>query len=193
LDAVGVVLALVITGQAWALVERTPDWRNDRTLAESSVRAHPGNPYALYSLGKQALDDGDLEQADAMLARAAVGDPRSWRTPNAICVLRLRQGRLDEGFAACEGSIARNPNNPRAWVNLASIEVNRRRWAEALAAALRAVELKPHFAEARYLAAVSAANLGRLDLTHEHLRAGLQEEPSHPRLLHLQRQLEGRR
>jgi Flp pilus assembly protein TadD len=189
----GVVMAVAAAGQAWATVTRCPAWRNDRTLAEASVRAHPDNPYALYSLGMMALDAHNLDEAEPLLLRALRGNPLSWRTPNAICVLRLRQGRLVEARASCERSLALNPKNPRAWVNLASVDVKQRDWERAMAASLRAVEIKPHFAEARYLAAVSAANLGRRSEAHEHLRAGLEQDPSHVGLLDLQRQLERRR
>ena len=192
-DVVGAALAFVTAGQAWALLERCPDWRDDRTLVEASVRAHPANPYALYSLGTMALNDNDLQSAESLLLQAAKGNPKSWRTPNAICVLRLRQGRLEEARAACDQSIERNPDNPRVWVNAASVEVNRKNWPVARSEALRAVALKPQFAEAHYLVAVSAANLGRMDEARAHLGAGLAEDPTHVGLVNLQRQMDSRR
>lgn len=192
-DMAGVALALATLGQAVALVSRIPDWRDDRTLAEASIRAHPDNPYALYTLGAMAIEDNDLERAEPLLMRAAQGNPLCWRTPNAICVLRLRQGRYTEARAACQRSITFHPLNPRGWVNLASIYVNEKKWAQAKQASLRAVEIKPFFPEARYLAAVSHANLGELAAAQEHLEAGLAEDPNHPRLLDLQRQMRNRR
>lgn len=193
LDVVGLALATATLAQALALVSRIPDWRDDRTLAEASLRAHPDNPYALYTLGAMAIEDNDLERAEPLLMRAAQGNPLCWRTPNAICVLRLRQGRYAEAQAACLRSISFHPLNPRGWVNLASVYVNEKKWAQAKQAALKAVEIKPFFPEARYLAAVSHANLGELDTARQHLEAGLAEDPTHPRLLDLQRQMQHRR
>jgi tetratricopeptide (TPR) repeat protein len=192
-DVIGVVLSVTTLGQALALVNRTPDWRDDRTLAEASIRSHPDNPYALYTLGAMAIEEDDLERAEPLLMRAAQGNPLCWRTPNAICVLRLRQGRYAEAQTACLRSISFHPLNPRGWVNLASVYVNEKKWVQAKQASLKAVEIKPFFPEARYLAAVSHANLGELPAAQEHLEAGLEEDPTHPRLLDLQRQMRNRR
>jgi tetratricopeptide (TPR) repeat protein len=186
-------LALYAGAQALWVVARTADWRSDRTLAEASLRAHPGNPYASYFLGKLALEAWELGRAEPLLLQAARGNPNSWRSHNALCVLRMRQRRLDEAGVACDRTIALNPNNPRAWLNAASVEVNRQRWAIALPHAERALQLKAHFPETHYLGAVSAANLGQLARAQEHLRLGLSQAPGHPRLLDLQRQFEQRR
>lgn len=182
-------LAVIALGQAWAVQLRCPDWRDDRSLAEASLRAHPGNPYALYVLGTLALDEENLAEAERSLVPALRGNPRSWQVANALCVLRLRQGRLDEALAACQRSTALNPRNPRAWSNTASVYVNARQWEPALAAALRSVALKPHYPEGRYVAAVAAANLGNLRLANEHLEAGLRQNPGNARLLELKRRL----
>jgi Flp pilus assembly protein TadD len=179
-------------GQSWALIRRIPDWKDDRSLAEASLRAHPNNPYALYYLGYLAIGDNDLGRAEPLLVEAARGNPRCWRTANAICVLRLRQGRYREAQASCERSLAIHGDNPRAWVNLASVYVNEKRWLPALEASLEAVARKPFFPEARYLAAVSYANLGDLERAREQMDAGFAEEPKHPGLLDLQRQMDAR-
>jgi tetratricopeptide (TPR) repeat protein len=188
----GAVVAVAIVGQSWALIRRIPDWKDDRSLAEASLRAHPNNPYALYYLGYLAIGDNDLGRAEPLLVEAARGNPRCWRTANAICVLRLRQGRYREAQASCERSLAIHGDNPRAWVNLASVYVNEKRWLPALEASLEAVARKPFFPEARYLAAVSYANLGDLERAREQMDAGFAEEPKHPGLLDLQRQMDAR-
>jgi tetratricopeptide (TPR) repeat protein len=190
---VAAVFVLAGIGQAWALVRRTGDWTNDHTLAEASVRAHPNNPYALYVLGYESLESEDLVRADALLARAEQGNPKCWRTPNAICVLRLRQRRLAEAMPACQRSIALHPGNPRAWANLAAVHVHLKQWEQALEAARQSVQLKPHYAEGCYLAAVSAANLARMAEAEVHLHRGLQEDPAHRGLLELQRAMNARR
>ena len=186
----GAVFVVYGIGQAWALVARTDDWRNDRTLAEASIRAHPDNPYSLYVLGRQALDEGALDRAEALLVRAERGNVRSWRTPNALCVLWLRRKQYSRALDACHQSLELHPENPRAWVNLASVHVQLGHWDHAFAAAGRSLEIKPHYAEGRYLAAVSAANLGRMAEAHEHLRAGLKEDPKHRGLMQLKRQMD---
>ncbi len=186
---VGAAVALASLGQAWALARRIPDWKDDKTLAEASARSHTNNPYALYTLGTMAIDGGDLDRAERLLLVAADGNPRCWRTANALCVLRMRQGRYGEALPQCQRSLAIHGSNPRAWVNLASVHVNEKRWQLALETSLKAVEVKPFFPEARYLAAVSYANLGDLDRAREHLAVGLAEDPTHAGLIDLQAQM----
>lgn len=189
--ALGVVAILGV--ELWLNVGHFADWHDDAALARSSLASSPGNPYALYWLGSAAVRQGDLATADKLLSDSIARDGRSWRTWNAICVLRLRQNRLDEAEKACRAGLERHPINPRGWVNLASIGVHRRDWHAVDVAASRAVELKPGFAEARYLAAVAAANLGRFDDAERHLASGLALEPNDARLRDLERQLAARR
>lgn len=166
------------------------DWRDDNSLAVSSLASNPENAYALYFLGSEAAQQGQLQEADALLARSMAANPRSWRTWNAVCYLRLHQDRLPEAEQACRETIGLFGLNPRAWVNLASVYVRAQRWNDALSSADRAVALKPRFAEAHYLAGVSAANLGLYPLAASHVAAGLSADGSHPRLLVLQSELE---
>ena len=186
-STLGAALAL-----AWGVCTQlhARDWRDDDTLAKSSLASDPENPYALYWLGSDAAQHGQLEKADQLLARSIARNPGSWRTWNAICFLRLRQDRLAEAEPACKEAIERHPLNPRAWVNLASVYVRGGRWQEALTSADRALVLKPGYAEAHYLAAVSAANLGLYPVASSHVEAGLRVEGTHTRLLALQGDLE---
>jgi tetratricopeptide (TPR) repeat protein len=184
------IATVLCMAEGWVTLRHAPDWRNDESLAESSLKSTPGNPYSLYVLGSWAAMRGDLERADALLARSLEGNAGSWRTWNAICFLRLHQGRLTEGEAACKEAVARHPKNPRSWVNLASIYVQAGRWEPALLAAAQALAVKPRYAEARYLAAVSAANLGAIDVARAHIAKGLLTDPRHERLRDLERQID---
>jgi tetratricopeptide (TPR) repeat protein len=186
-SAVGTMLA-VACSISIALHARS--WRNDSALAESSLASDPENPYALYLLGSDAAQRGQLEKADDLLTRAMAHNPGSWRTWNALCYLRLHQDRLAEAEPACKKAIELNVVNPRAWLNLASVHVRAGRWNDALTSADRALALKPNYAEAHYLAGVSAANLGLYPLAAAHVRTGLATEPSNPRLLAFKADLE---
>lgn len=181
--------ALAVAG---ALVTRTHarDWRDDTTLAFSSLAADPENPYALYWLGSDAAQRGRLDEADALLGRALARNRESWRIWNAVCYLRLNQNRLAEAERACGHASRLFDANPRIWVNLASVYVREQRWSDALPSAERALVLRPGYVEAHYLAGVSSANLGLYAAAEAHARAGLAEEPSHARLLALQAELD---
>jgi tetratricopeptide (TPR) repeat protein len=182
-------MAVLGTCEAWVTVRRAPDWHDDDTLAASSLANSPGNPYALYWIGSMAAQRGDLATADDLLAQSLHNNPDSWRTWNAICYLRLHQNRLDEAEQACREGLVRHPENPRGWVNLASVYVQRARWRDAAFAAERAVLLKSRYGEARYLAAAAAANLGNLDRARLHLAKGIEVDPGNVRLRDLERQL----
>lgn len=186
-SAVGTAVA-VACSISTALHARS--WRNDGTLAESSLASDPENPYALYLLGSDAAQRGQLEVADDLLSRAMAHNPESWRTWNAVCYLRLHQERLAEAERACKKTIDLYARNPRAWLNLASVYVRAGRWNAALASADHALTLKPGYAEAHYLAGVSAANLGLYPVAAAHVREGLDAEPSNPRLLAFKADLE---
>ena len=56
-------------------------------------------------------------------------------------------------------------------------------------AATRAVAIKPHYAEAHYLLAVTAANQRDFAAATHHLRRGLALDPKHPGLNRLAEQL----
>jgi hypothetical protein len=185
-SALGSALAV-----AWAIATgvHARDWRDDASLAASSLASDPENPYALYWLGTDAAQHGELAKADDLLTRSIARNPGSWRTWNAVCYLRLQESRLAEAERACKQTIGLNERNPRGWLNLASVYVRSDRWSDALASADRALALKPGFAEAHYLAGVSAANLGSFPLAKAHVDAGLRSAPSHPRLLALQGEL----
>jgi hypothetical protein len=177
---------------AWAICTclHSRAWRNDASLAESSLASSPENPFALYLLGSDAAQHGHLARADDLLARSMARNPGSWRTWNAVCYLRLHQNRLVEAESACERTIDLRAANPRAWVNLASVYVRERRWNDAMASADRALMLKPSYAEAHYVAGASAANLGFYERAASHVEAGLSVEHAHPGLLLLKSELD---
>ncbi len=169
---------------------RTLDFRDDRALYEASLRTHPDGVHALTGLGALAAEQKRLDEADALLARALAREPGNWRALSALCYVRLHQNRLLDGEAACVQSGAVNGSNPRVWVNLATLYVRRRAWDKALAAAEHALAVRPVYAEARYLAAVSLANLGRLPEAAAELHEALAVDPKHAGANDLAKQLE---
>jgi protein O-mannosyl-transferase len=183
--AVGLLLS-----EGWSTVRRSAAWRDDTVLARASLASNPGNAYALCSLGSMAAQRGDLDAADALLADSLDRNRDAWRTWDAICFVRLHQGRLDEAERACREGLDRLPENPRGWVNLASIYVRAKRWHDASFAAEHAVKLKARYGEARYLAAAAAANLGNMEQARAHLARGLEADPDNPRLRDLERQFQ---
>ena len=161
---------------------RIPDWRDQKSLVDASIAAHPDNYYAESVAAILAIEEGDLDAAEGHVDRSLAVRP-SWRALNAACVIELRRDRLANAEKRCLESAAIHPGNPRVWANLASVYARGSRWEPSLESALRALECKPGYAEAHYLAAVASANLRNFPQAEEHLRAGLASEPDHPGLL----------
>ncbi len=172
---------------------RLLDWKNDRTLYEASLRDNPSNPYPMYALGYLDALEGNFSSADLRLTRSLALRPRSWRTLNALCYVRLHQHEPATAEELCERSLALEASNPRAWINLASTRVNQRHWAAGRDAAEQAVAMKPRSAEARYLRAACLANMGALDAARDDLRVALEVEPTHAGARSLAAQLDTRR
>ncbi len=168
-----------------------PAWQDRESLARSMVAAHPESAHAHYLVGYLALERQDLVEADARLSRS-LALSRSWRALDAACVLELRRGRLEIAERYCLESAADKGDNPRVWLNLASVYVTGGHWMKALDASERALALKRRYPEADYLAGASATNLGRLALAGTHVEAGLRAAPTHRGLLRLQDELRRR-
>lgn len=171
--------AFTLTASTAASVLRLDDWRDEPSLFEASLRAHPGNPYALYALGELEVVRGEYERGDELLRASIESGPRPWRALNALCYSLLNQNRLDEGAVHCERSLAINGRDPRTWINLASIRVRQKRWQEGLDYARIGRKYRARYAESHYLAAISLANLGRIAEAREELEEALALEPTH--------------
>jgi tetratricopeptide (TPR) repeat protein len=80
---------------------------------------------------------------------------------------------------ACRKSVRGATLDPSPWVNLASVLARQRRWTETIPVAQRALFLKKEHAEARYLVAVSLANLGRIPEAAQEAHRVLSLQPDH--------------
>jgi hypothetical protein len=172
--------------------QRVGEWRDEDTLFHATLAREPDNFYALYWLGARAAQDGHWEQARDLLDRSLAVEPRSYRTHDALCFLDLNVGRLREAEAECSESLSLHAGNPRAWVNLASTYLRARAWPACIDAATRAVDVKPHYAEAHYLRAVCLANAGHIPEAIDENRAALGIDPTHSGALSLASQMRAR-
>jgi len=175
----GTFTGLLFVAWTWVGYLRLQDWRDDRSLTLASLRAHPGNPYALYALGEQAVLAGNHAEGDELLRQAIATGPRPWRALNALCYSLLRQRRYDEGAPFCIDSLAINGRDPRAWVNLATIRARQKRWDEALEYARSSLRYRKRYAEAHYLIAVALANLNQMPEALRELGEALRLDPEH--------------
>lgn len=177
--SVGVVAGVVWCSLGWAAALRAEDWRDERSLFLSSLRTNPSNHIAHRSLAAIAARESRFDEANEHVQRAVALAPGDWRSWNVACLVQLNRNELVQAEAACRRSLSQFDGDPSPWVNLASVHVRARRWAEAVEAADRALHLAPNKAEARYLRAVSLANLGRIQEAVSEVARVLELQPDH--------------
>lgn len=168
-----------LVADAGIVVARARDFRDERSFYAASLRAHPGNPYALYALGEIEAIAGDLAAAEPLLERAVATAPKPWRPLTSLCFVRLRQGRLGEAEDLCRRAIAINGSAAYAWTNLAAAYASAGAWTDALDAAREAARHRTRGAEATYLEGLALANLGDLAAAADACARALAVDPSH--------------
>lgn len=131
------------------------------TMAHTSA-SPPGTPAAGSKDLAQAIDHlrhERLEEAEALLLRVLVRDPRHVDALHYQGVLRHAQGRVDEAVASIRASLAILPANAGAWNNLGNVLLLAQRADDAADAYRRAVEQSDRGTDE---AAHSLSNLGLL-------------------------------
>lgn len=130
---------------------RAAEWRSESRLWESLVAAAPGDARAWSSLGGVALGRGDLARAREALERAAALDADDYGTRVNLANLLAAEGRRAEALAAFEAMAATGRVDQHVWLGIARLRAGAGDLDGARAAALRALELHPNFAETHRL------------------------------------------
>jgi tetratricopeptide (TPR) repeat protein len=175
-DPVGTVLAALALHRDGRIAEAETAYR-------AALAADPCQPSALYLLGRLALDGGRVEEAAALLGRAADLRPGHADTLRALAdaaVALLRAGRPAEALAAAERAVALAPGLAVAHFAAGLALRALGRDADAAPALERAVALDP--ADARVWLALGnlRADLDRLDEAECNLRRAMALDPSLP-------------
>jgi tetratricopeptide (TPR) repeat protein len=118
------------------------------------------NSMATVSIAAAAIEDGDLDKAEKMIARALVYNPASADAYIFRGVLRNNQNRSCDALADYASAIERDPNASTAHYNRALIFLAQRQYREALADFSRAIELNPADAQSYQGRAQAYAALG---------------------------------
>ena len=97
---------------------------------------------AALALGRLYAQKGDVRRADASLCHASRLDIHDTEALNLIAMIRLRENRLEDAFAAQRRAVARQPDEPRQYILLSNILEKMGRGAEAHAALAKASQLR---------------------------------------------------
>ncbi|HUF21019.1 MAG TPA: tetratricopeptide repeat protein [Burkholderiales bacterium] len=121
------------------------------------------DPFTLANLANVVELRGDSEEALELYERALETDGRFFPALLNRGQLLLRTRRFSEALDNNIRLCAAYPDVPPALVNLAEVQLNFCRYAEALSACGRALERDPKSDKARFLGAIALAGLGRID------------------------------
>jgi Tfp pilus assembly protein PilF len=187
------VTAIAVIG-IWSLltVLRGSEWSSEERLTESALLDDPDHPDWRVLQSHQLLERGEPQAAIVSLSEVVRANPRYSKAWNALCVAYLRAEQTPQAHHACANALQLDEKSPTVWLNWASVQVNERRWDDAEAAARKALQIRRSYPQAEYILAISLAQLGRLTEADDHVKRGLADQPNHPGLMTLQRQLERR-
>jgi choline-sulfatase len=134
--------------------------------AESALRAAiDSSPIARadlhVALGGLLSAQGRNQEARQQFELAADAPPLSVGTRNSTAVALLRLGRIDDAEAIWRELIRDHPEFGRAWLNLATLSIQRQSWTEAERFARSAIEREPMSAGAWNSLAIALEELGR--------------------------------
>ncbi len=76
---------------------------------------------AALALGRLYAQKGDVRRADASLCHASRLDVHDTEALNLIALIRLRENRLEDAFAAQRRAVSRQPDEPRQYLLLSNI------------------------------------------------------------------------
>ncbi|PYL65477.1 MAG: hypothetical protein DMF25_03445 [Verrucomicrobia bacterium] len=90
-------------------------------LVENFARHNWWHYGAALALGRLYAQQGDVRRADASLGHASRLDVHDTEALNLIALIRLRENRLEEAFAAQRRAVSRQPDEPRQYLLLSNI------------------------------------------------------------------------
>ena len=90
-------------------------------LVENFARHNWWHYGAALALGRLYAQKGDVRRADASLGHASRLDVHDTEALNLIALIRLRENRLEDAFAAQRRAVSRQPDEPRQYLLLSNI------------------------------------------------------------------------
>lgn len=130
-------------------------------LYRDMLRADGRNFSALHMLGFLKAQQGQFEDAIALMAKALKANPGDLGALTNYAHALMAAQRQDEALAAYERILAVQPNQLEALYNRGVVLSEHKRFAEALASFDRALALKPDAAATLYSRGVALSAMGR--------------------------------
>ncbi len=133
--------------------------------------------------GLVAMERGDLQNADALLAKAVATCPIDTEARRRYAEALYKQGHRREALAQLTKAIEQSPDDHAAWVRRAEIELALNNLTAAHDSAQRALQLNPRSASAWLIEGCYARQNGDLRGALAHYHRALSYEPNQRELL----------
>jgi tetratricopeptide (TPR) repeat protein len=157
-----VVFSIFFIGRTWL---RAADWKNNYTLAESTLKVSPNSPRFNNMMGLELRALGRNQEALIFFEKAVKGNPNHVPALVNLGTEYKTFNRLSEAAAILEKALAIDPSTLATYVNLMSIYRDMNNHDQSLVIAKKAVERFPQSAAVLW----NAANA--YQLTHDMVKA----------------------
>lgn len=165
--------------QTFRLESRLGELQSEDAMFTATLARDPDNFTTLTMYGTLLAQRGEYARAEDMLQHARKVAPVTGDVDAALSFVHLHEKRYAEAEEDAQRAVAAKPQNPRAWLNLASALVDQGKAAPAVDAATHALDVRPHYAEAHYVRAIAYLKLGQTDAAHDDLVETLAIDASH--------------
>ena len=178
-------------------VERGPGHKGYGQALAQALKLKPDYPPALYLQGRKAQLEGDFKDAETAFAKVVKSDPENAKARGQLGIAQYQLGKAREAEKSFRAALAGNPLDYNTWYNLGELLLNhangetsseavRRFRAEAMECYLKAIELNPGHAQARYRVGVLLIGNGQFKEAIRHLETALRLDSRHvPTLVQL--------
>jgi tetratricopeptide (TPR) repeat protein len=140
-------------------------WPEALAFAQKWHAEKPAEAKALFYQGVALASQGKFAEAETSYRRALKLDAADFKAWNNLAALLFDAlNRPGEAVKCLDEALRLNPANPLGWANLASMNGQAGRHAQALACAERALALDPQMVEAQLHRARAAQALGKMEI-----------------------------
>lgn len=172
---------IIIIGWTVLSVLQLGVWKNDRTLLERMVSAHPEDPNLYFSLGQLYFRiPSENEKAYWMLQRAIQLNPRHFRAHHQMGQWYDKKNRISEAIESYQTSLHLQPSYLPVYNDLGVAYSRQANYVLALDYLLRASVLQPDEANVDANLGLTWQLLGREDRAQQSFQRALLKEPDHP-------------
>ncbi len=167
---------ILILALGIGLAIRAMEVRCLATVVKQSASAERADPAKIFQRGQMALQQGDLEGAEADFRKVLQTDPRAAAAYVNLGVIEMRRKNWDKALAELRHAEKLAPKMPGIRLNIGLAEYKRANYAEAIAPLSAAMRDQPEAAQPRYLLGLCYSFVG------QHADAAKTLEPLWPQM-----------